>query len=1310
MESIFTHKEGEVTQTPLLLFETALPGGEWERWSTHRVLVEGHQFEPRVIEYNRFEISTAADQGVDVIPRVAVTLANADGYFSQRERTVGWKGREVTVSLLFYDLVSNAAATDRVVLFRGLFNAPEEITEATFRLSAVNRMNLQRTLVPGVRIQKRCPWTFPSNAAERAEAVSGGEEGPYSLFYKCGYAPDQTGGQGNLASGGAPFTTCGYSRSDCEARGMFRADAAGRPTARYGGIEFVPPAVQVRGAGDKSWQTSAVRENEARYNDVVPLVYGTCWYAPPIVFSRNDGNLTYLEVLLGQGVLEGVLKVLVNDVDIPLGVDGKNMTGTGWFNVVSLGQRTGGFNLNFRDASGTPLGDPYGSMAYLSVVVPNRVSDGRSLPQVRVLVKGMRLDVFDAEGAYAGTQFTNNPAWILLDVLRRTGWRVRDLDLPSFHRAAAYCGAPIAAEDLHGNPTTIPRFQCNLAIQKRRSAAELMRAIRQTGRLMLTYAATGALRVSVEGTLAEQQPTRRPGSNAATPLLGGWPAYEFGDGTQQRGGILRRPNGASSLRVLSRPTNETPNRYAIEFQDEFNEYQQDSLSLVDLRDVERTGQEITGPVHAVGVANFSQAARTLKYYLDRSVRGNVYVEFDTSVRGIGLQPGDLVTVTYLREGFDRQLFRIIRLAPAADFRTVHVVAQIHEESWYGDGVEIDTRAEGRGRQPAGGLRAPRPLAGAESGASGWPAFGITEKLRINAGGGVSAIISAAFQTPNTVTAFGPAPPAVGLAPETVAGGSLEGDAIFYYALSAVNTAGEEGELSFIVRAQTPPGPGWKVKLTGLSFPGDAATFHVYRGASPQQLYRIRESATLAQEFVDTGLSGNLVTPPDSSFHHANFYWRWEVQAEVEAGSWGPTALGNGNLEMAPGEHVGRGVRITRGKGAGQERRIVANSGTLLTVAPPWSELPDSTSRWVIMENGWVGPVAASSSPAVLEVPYREGATIHITGRAANANDVESVAELSPVTRWRMGEESGAVDDGVPPAPHFAVSVAASPRGVVELSGISFESMENTRQISSATATLFYVDELDEGARSLSAAASAEATVIAVSGPSGLGAGEVIQIEAEILRIEEVLPGGGELRVRRGLHGSAAAGHSAGSAVYPLRQRTTAVAFPRGYFGSPAAGSWRHAIALPNARVASAQMYVSNAIGNSAAREVSFTQTIDRGLRTLAGGQITLTIDGFLAVQTDAIPAFAAERDYSTGVVQAFLLSPPTGPEGPGVTLRLRLNNQEWCQLMVPHGAVQSNAVNGRNLPVIRKESRLSLDVLTVGAATPGSGLTVVIQV
>jgi hypothetical protein len=73
---------------------------------------------------------------------------------------------------------------------------------------------------------------------------------------------------------------------------------------------------------------------------------------PIVTFARNDGNLTRMEVLLGIGQIQGVLTVLVNDVEIPIGVSGTNMTGTGWYNVETLGTRDGALDPNFTDSTG----------------------------------------------------------------------------------------------------------------------------------------------------------------------------------------------------------------------------------------------------------------------------------------------------------------------------------------------------------------------------------------------------------------------------------------------------------------------------------------------------------------------------------------------------------------------------------------------------------------------------------------------------------------------------------------------------------------------------------------------------------------------------------------------------------------------------------------------------------------------------------------------------------------------------------------------------------------------------------------------
>jgi hypothetical protein len=302
-------------------------------------------------------------------------------------------------------------------------------------------------------------------------------------------------------------------------------------------------------------------------------------------------------------------------------------------------------------------------MAYLSVVVPNRLNDGRTLPNVKVLLQGLKLPIYDTNGTYIGEQFSSNPAWILLDVLRRTGWKPEDIDIASFASSAAYCDETIAASDLYGNPIELPRFQCNLVLQNRRSAADVIRGIRNSARLLLTYAADGRLQVRVENAIAGEQPQKPVWSNAKQALNGGWASYEFGDGSNGFSGILRRNNNESSVRVWARSLADTTNRFSVEFQDGLNEYQQDSFSLADPDDIRRSGQETAAPLSALGIPNFDQAARLLKLALDKSIRGNTYIEFDTSVKAYGIRPGDVVTVTYLKEGFDRQPFRVLKLAP-----------------------------------------------------------------------------------------------------------------------------------------------------------------------------------------------------------------------------------------------------------------------------------------------------------------------------------------------------------------------------------------------------------------------------------------------------------------------------------------------------------------------------------------------------------------------------------------------------------------------------------------------------------------------
>ena len=1305
-ESIYQLKETECPGTPLFLFDCTLSDGDVRRLSTHAVSWNGNAYLARVLDHNAFEFRSGVDDAVASSASLRMLLADADALMSEVDRTAGWKGARVVVTFVFFDLTTGEAASDGVVVFRGMANPVDEATETTLQLSFVNRLNLQRSYLPTVHIQRRCPWAFPITDAQMQEAVSGGAAAAWSPFYSCGYSAGLSGGAGNLNSG-APFRDCDRTRIDCELRGMFERDDSGQITSRFGGMEFVPPAIMVRSYGEKGRHLSPVIDNLALYDDCVPLVYGTGWYQPPVVFARNDGNLTRMEVLLGSGEIAGVDKVIVNNVEIPAGQAGVNMTGTGWYTVVSNGARNGSFNLDFTDGSGAPLGDPYGSMAFVSVVVPNRISDGQALARVNVLVRGLKLPRYDTNGALLDTAFSNNPAWVLLDVLRRAGWDAAEINIASFARAAAVCDELIPATDLNGNAMLLPRYQCNLIITRRRSVGDLVRGISNGVGVLLVMGDDGLLQAVLQGALALQQGTKPPGSNATEILLNGWPAYEFGDNSFS--GIARRGDGSSSLRVSSQALAETPNRFTVEFQDQFNEYQQDSLSLSDLDDVLLTRQEITVTLQALGIPNFNQAGRMLARALNKTVNGNVYVQFETSVRGAGLKPGDIVTLTYAREAWERQPFRITSIAPGVNFRTAVITAQIHDDAWYGDTAVVGQPA-GR-RQGSAGTGIPCPLAGTVINADGSTDYGVTEQQQEQSDGTVSTLLKVAFAAPRKPAASAAAIPLVSLAAVIdTTQGTLAGGTTYYYGVSGLDAQGGETALSFVVTASIPVGSaGNSVALQNLSFSPATVSCNVYRGLTPQTLRLIAAAAPLNATFQDGGLTGTPTPPPDQNYDHANFYWRMETQPAVQADQFSATTIGNSMLEMPENGYVGMAARVTKGAGMGQERLIASNTQQALTLASPWAVVPDATSEFTVAEAGWSVGGTTTSSQVVFQVPTRPGSTVEICGRAANVYNEECGYEESLVSRWQIGVGgSGITDADIPPAPTY--TLAANQHGGVEVAGIGFAGLANTATITSGSLTLYCWNELAGGAESTLAAALDESAITCTTAAGATFVlDDVLQVDGEVLLVSQTPGSDGTLAIDRGVLSSTAAGHNSGAPIYKLARRTFVMPFPQRFFGSPASGTYAYNIDLPDVRVAAAELFMTNRVGDGAVQSACFANPTSQGLRTLAGGQFCFQIGGIIAVQNDAGPKVTVDRARSIGDVFATVNAAPVGGD---LVVAITQNETELCRLTIVNGTTASGTTDGAVLGVLMAGATLNINVVAAPTGVdsmPGRDLTVTIK-
>ena len=86
----------------------------------------------------------------------------------------------------------------------------------------------------------------------------------------------------------------------------------------------------------------------------------------------------------------------------------------------------------------------------------------------------------------------------------------------------------------------------------------------------------------------------------------------------------------------------------------------------------------------MGLPNYDQAARILKLNLDKSVRGNTYIEFETSVKAFGVQTGGPDHGDLPEGGLVRQPFRVLKIAPGVNHRITTITAQIHDDSWYAD--------------------------------------------------------------------------------------------------------------------------------------------------------------------------------------------------------------------------------------------------------------------------------------------------------------------------------------------------------------------------------------------------------------------------------------------------------------------------------------------------------------------------------------------------------------------------------------------------------------------------------------------------
>ena len=236
------------------------------------------------------------------------------------------------------------------------------------------------------------------------------------------------------------------------------------------------------------------------------------------------------------------------------------------------------------------------------------------------------------------------------------------------------------------------------------------------------------------------------GATARRRLNGGWPAYEFSDGSATFSGILRNANGEPAIRLYAHERSGRPNRLTVEFQDEFNEYQQDSLSLVDVDDALLTEREVTATFRGRWGCRISIRRRgcCICSWISR-LSGNTFVEFSDDGEGRRDCAGrsDHGHVSEGRAG--RQPFRVVKIGAGANYQT---------RADHGAMARRRLVHDGRRQYAAGGGRTGARVwdcRGLWWGAcwtrNGIEQFGITETVIPRGGGQFAVKLSVAFVPP-----------------------------------------------------------------------------------------------------------------------------------------------------------------------------------------------------------------------------------------------------------------------------------------------------------------------------------------------------------------------------------------------------------------------------------------------------------------------------------------------------------------------------------------------------------------------------------
>jgi hypothetical protein len=479
-----------------------------------------------------------------------------------------------------------------------------------------------------------------------------------------------------------------------------------------------------------------------------------------------------------------------------------------------------------------------------------------------------------------------NPVWALMDLLCCWGpFTTLDIDAASWYAAAQICAVQIGYTDINNNAATHARFRCSLALitSQRQSLAKAVLAIRNCACIILARnPVNGLLQCFIEGTLADQQGAPIPGSNYSTPVASmpatstslvpsmgtpGYLAYLFDGGSA----TVRASIEKGTFKLGGRTLNDTPNTIAFPFQDEANQFVQDTITTIDPDGYVTSGnQEIPAPFAVMGIDNFDQGTRVSNIELAKALYGNSRFDargtelpsFRTTVKAAHLasRVGFICGINYAQASLSMILARLLSATPNTDGEHWDLAFRWHFDQWHTDLYGQDPPPYQRNPLSAAPNRLPWPL---KPGYSPYPSndalYPGLETIGLYTTNGQITVAS----TPvvNVTSALTSAP-RVPLQATVGSGGAIDAGN-WLVSFVGIDSAGAKSQPSANVKAVV-ASAGSTITVSNIVWDSHAVDYEVYLGQHSLNMWLVDPAPSLVHNPVATTITigAEIIWPTD----------------------------------------------------------------------------------------------------------------------------------------------------------------------------------------------------------------------------------------------------------------------------------------------------------------------------------------------------------------------------------------------------------------------------------------------------------------